>query len=101
MDATTTATDSETTSSTVSLATRYSRKRSGVEMMAPSVRSCFSKNNVPGMKKSPKEGGPPEKAVGPGAPPQTRRHGQQHRQPDQAGEDSRVQKPLPDLKNKL
>ncbi|CKP40911.1 Uncharacterised protein [Mycobacterium tuberculosis] len=53
MVATTTATNSEIASSTVSLAARYSQNRSGVETIAPIVRSCFSKNTVPPTKKNP------------------------------------------------
>jgi len=49
----TSATRSEIISSTASFAVRYSQNRSGVEMTAPKVRSGFSKNTVPAMKKNP------------------------------------------------
>ena len=50
---TTTATNNEITVSATSFTDRYSPKRSGLHTTAPSVRSCFSKNTEPPMKKKP------------------------------------------------
>src|SRR5882757_3235627 len=51
--ATASATNIEMDTRRINLADRYSQNRSGVEMTALSVRSCFSKNTVPATKKNP------------------------------------------------
>ncbi len=83
------------------MAVRYSQNRSGVEMTAPSVRSCFSKNTVPATKKNPMIADVTQQDVGLGSRAQAVRHRQQHRQPDEPGEDGGVQEPLPHLERHL
>src|ERR1700752_4906164 len=61
---TTTATNSEISTSRISFADRYSQNRRGVEMTAPRVRSCFSKNTVPATKKNPMMQGSPNRMEG-------------------------------------
>ena len=95
------ATNSEISTSSVSLAARYSQNRSGVETTAPMVRSCFSKNTVPATKKNPMMEVSPSSTYGSATGRRPCGIGSSTASQISPGEDRRVQEPLPDLQGQL